>query len=181
MTERTVLRAHSLPPLDKTPKPRGDILLFQDGLGTKGGVSGRGRERRHLPALPSHYRGGVPLWPLSQAGSLCGARSLLLRSGCNTAFFTASGLSTMNSVRRFMARPAEVSLLAIGLVSPRPIDCIRSPAMPTPMRKSRTALARRSESFWLYSSEPTESVLPSTRIRRSGYSLSTWASSFRIG
>src|SRR5215470_813154 len=50
--------------------------------------------------------------------------------------------------------------------------------MPSAMSASATVLARRSESRWLYSSLPIESVWPSTATRRVGYLFRRFAASW---
>src|SRR5687767_4874432 len=69
---------------------------------------------------------------------------------------------TINSTLRFCCFPAAVSLLATGVVLPKPFAVTLAAATPCETRKSRTAFARCSESVWLYSSPPTLSVCPST-------------------
>ena len=64
-------------------------------------------------------------------------------------FFWKTPLITA-SMRRFSARPASVSLVAMGLASPKPTAVSREASMPKlAMRYSRTLFARRSDSFWL--------------------------------
>src|SRR5437016_5080223 len=72
----------------------------------------------------------------------------------------ASPLTT-SSTRRLRWRPSEVSLDATGCVLPKPRAEIADSETPCSARKSRTLSARRSESCWLKSSEPTLSVWPS--------------------
>ena len=51
-------------------------------------------------------------------------------------------LVIMISVRRFLARPARVRLLSMGLVSPKPLDSMRLSETPWPDRYLRTESAR---------------------------------------
>ena len=55
-------------------------------------------------------------------------------------------------------RPASVSFVAIGRVSPAPTVMMRSVRMLRVPRYDATELARRSESDWLYCSDPVLSV-----------------------
>jgi len=73
----------------------------------------------------------------------------------------ASPLTT-SSTRRLRWRPSLVSLDATGCVLPYPRAEMADGETPCSARKSRTLSARRSESCWLKSSEPTLSVWPST-------------------
>ena len=52
-----------------------------------------------------------------------------------------------NSTRLFKALPSAVSLLAVGLENPKPIDESRPGSIPFFKRYSMTAFARFSESF----------------------------------
>ena len=73
---------------------------------------------------------------------------------------------TFSSARRFSARPSGLSLpflvlSAIGSLSPLPIASRRLASTPRETKYCFTAWARRSDSLWLYASEPIESVCPS--------------------
>ena len=71
-----------------------------------------------------------------------------------------------SSTRRFCWRPAAVSLLATGRVSPKPATVpMRSAGMPAEPTYVATLCARPYESDSLYCGVPTESVWPSMSMR----------------
>ena len=76
------------------------------------------------------------------------------------SFVPITSPETTNSTRRFCCRPAAVSFVATGTVSPNPFAVRMSPLNPCVIRNSRTDPARCSDSFWLYSSLPTDRCDP---------------------
>src|SRR5262249_26429056 len=89
--------------------------------------------------------------------------------------------SSVTSTRRFFARPSFVELSAIRFGPPPPLVLIPAGSIPPAFLYSRSALARRSVSCWLYTSEQAQSVWPSTsaRICRCSFNGSTISSSMR--
>src|SRR6185436_891910 len=89
---------------------------------------------------------------------------------------------TSISTRRFFWRPSFVLLLATGCFSPLPSVYTRFGSMPFDTRYALTASARRTDSFWLYTSEPIESVWPIaiTTSRLTSFTLPARSSSFDL-
>ena len=84
------------------------------------------------------------------------------------SFVPITSPETTSSTRRFCCRPAAVSFVATGVVSPKPFAVRISGLSPCVIRYSRTDSARCSDSRWLYASLPTLSVCPSTSISKPG-------------
>ncbi len=103
------------------------------------------RRRRRDAARSVPPRAAVPVCLVSALECALGQRVASAPLAVASAAATWLGWSEF-STRRFSARPSAVSLLAMGLVSPRPSARMRSPCTPSPIRKLRTDSARRCES-----------------------------------
>src|SRR5205823_5316907 len=88
---------------------------------------------------------------------------------------------TTNSTRRLASRPDCVALDSVGRDELKPLETSLSRDTPRLATYSSTASARRFESDWLWSSEPSEEACPSIATRKPLLSCSAFATSSRSG
>src|SRR5688500_20043919 len=84
------------------------------------------------------------------------------------------------STRRLRLRPSSDAFENNGAVSPRPSAVRRPAATPRDCRYADAARARRSDSAWLYESEPTLSACPTIVSDEFGYFCRLVASASRL-
>lgn len=127
----------------------------------------RARKHERAARLGARIFFGPQLEAIACAATLPAAQAA--RDQLLTAFRVLALATIAISTRRFAGRPASVSLVAIGSVSPRPHRLKPSRAHALRRQIVGAAVARRCESARLYSLVPTSSVCPTMSKSVFGY------------